>query len=909
MLTLISEIRERKGLFPAVVKFGSALLLLRLACAETCLSEPARPFSHPDRIRYDSQCLTIDGRDVFIYSGAFHYFRSPEELWPDRFQKIKDAGFNCVETYVPWNWSEREMPSGLDDFSKLDLSGLDEFLTMAEKFGLYVIVRPGPYICAEWDTGGFPQWLLTKQPVEEARDGHWLRGDDPVYLAWCKHWYDAVCPIIARHQITQKAPGQPGVILMQLENEYDYAHFPDDVKLNQIRMLGQTARADGIDVPLITCWTAQVRGQSDPLLRQIFDCCNFYPRWDVDSIRKDIETLRREQPDAPLATTELQGGWFSKVGGKSSEDQDGLTAAQINNLTLFAIQNGETILNYYMLFGGTNPGDWGARDITTTYDYNAPIREWGGVGERYQVVRALGRFLREHGPKLARSELVRCDVNLPQKDVAVAMRRALDGARYVFVRTSQHGESRQGTARLKEEKGGAELVFDYQLEPFGSKILYLPPGATNALQGEWLPAPAPAIQRPADSQLSVNISSIVMHDDPGPAHWRTLKTNEMLADAGVFDSHFILYRDSITTPIATNLLVEFPEGDAVIAEVNGQPVAPLAGTAGKSVFPLPAGGYDVRLLYENHGHANGGTEMERPSGILAAWLIGQRFGAGKPIGGWHMQLVSGTDDRAEVKPDFNDAGWKPVLVNYENANQLTPNQCAVFRAHLDMRSEDLNGASVVLKFKRIDDRGWIFVNGANIGAATDWSRAWSYDITKDLHPGRNVIAVLVQNDGGDGGIGVPELAETTGGAAVALESFARPEGDEQKWYGPEMNDSDWRPMSVGQLASAASNAPLLTWYRMKFSLPAQRDDVWQPWRLNLAATGNGFLYLNGHDIGRYWQAGPQHEFFLPECWLHFGTGQTNLLTLNLRPVDGKASIQSAAVEPYAGFAEQRQTSP
>ena len=116
-------------------------------------AEP-RPFPHPDRIRYDSQCLTIDGRDVMIFSGSFHYFRCPKELWADRFQKIKDAGFNCVSTYTPWICHERERPSGVDDFSKVTgLQDLDDWLTMAEKFGFYVIIRPGPYVCAEWEGG------------------------------------------------------------------------------------------------------------------------------------------------------------------------------------------------------------------------------------------------------------------------------------------------------------------------------------------------------------------------------------------------------------------------------------------------------------------------------------------------------------------------------------------------------------------------------------------------------------------------------------------------------------------------------------------------------------------------------------------------------------------------------------
>jgi hypothetical protein len=92
---------------------------------------------------------------------------------------------------------------------------------------------------------------------------------------------------------------------------------------------------------------------------------------------------------------------------------------------------------------------------------------------------------------------------------------------------------------------------------------------------------------------------------------------------------------------------------------------------------------------------------------------------------------------------------------------------------------------------------------------------------------------------------------------------------------------------------------------MNFSLPSPQTGVWVPWRLRLAASGNGFLYLNGYPLGRYWDVGPQHDFFLPECWLHFGDGQTNNITLNLRPAENGAVIKSAIVEPYSDFAEKR----
>ncbi len=112
--------------------------------------------------------------------------------------------------------SHCKMPRGTNDFSKADLKDFDDWLTMAEQYGFYIIVRPGPYICAEWDNGGYPQWLLTEKETRRppvAAAGMKLRSDDPVYPVMVQTLvYDAVCPVIARHQITRKEHGQPGVI-------------------------------------------------------------------------------------------------------------------------------------------------------------------------------------------------------------------------------------------------------------------------------------------------------------------------------------------------------------------------------------------------------------------------------------------------------------------------------------------------------------------------------------------------------------------------------------------------------------------------------------------------------------------------------------------------------------------------
>lgn len=901
----MSGFREKRAL-----SFGHILLFLLLGCGPAYGDNglPPRIFAHPDRIRYDRQCLTIDGKNVFIYSGSFHFFRCPKALWADRFRTIRAAGFNTVTTYVPWNWCERQMPAGTGDFSKIDLQDFNDWLDMAEKFGFYIIVRPGPYICAEWDTGGFPQWLLTKKPEHPLRSQGWLRSDDPVFLAWSKHWYDAVCPVIARHQITRKSPGQPGVILVQVENEYDFGPpFSDEAKENELRALVKFARTDGIDVPLISCWTRQIRGQTDPWLRQVFDCCNFYPRWNVDSILPEIKKLRREQPDAPLATTELQGGWFSSVGGKLSQDQDGLASSQINNLTLFAIQNGETILNYYMLFGGTNPDDWGGRNVTTSYDYDAPVREWGGVGARYQAVRAIGLMLRKYGVDLARSRLVHCKFTASQDDVKIVERGALNGGRYLFVRTSQHLEPRRGTATVTEQDGGSTAIsFRYDLQPFGSKILYLPPGVNNASQGIWLPKKAPPITRPNPSDVpkGVTITTAITRPDLGPVRWTKLKPGETLAQAGIYDSHFIFYKTELLCSAPTNLLVEFPDGDSVVATVNGKPELGLAHRNGSSIFQLVAGTNTIKLLYENHGFANGGPQLEQPGGITRMSLTGNTISDEIPITGWRMKLVSDATNPPEIEPAFDDANWTNVATEAQDANQLAPGQDAVFRANIDLTAGDLMGTHLHLTFGRIDDRGWVYINGNFIGKANDWSRPYSFDATRQSHPGHNEIAVVVQNVDGGGGIAMPSMSVS--GAALPLTLFGRPMGDRQQWWKPGLDESHWTSAPVGKQSASVPTASSLSWFRMHFSIPQANPAIWAPWRLHLVAGGNGFLYLNGHPLGRYWEAGPQHDFFLPECWLRSGDHSTNFLALDLRSTASGAWIESAAVTPYPGFSEERE---
>jgi hypothetical protein len=909
---------------------------------------PPRVFSHPDRIRYDSQCFTIEGKDTFIFSGAFHYFRCPKELWSDRFDKIKAAGFNAVETYAAWNDSEPEMPASVDDYSKINLKDLDDWLTMAEAKGLYVIFRPGPYICAEWDCGGFPQWLLAKRPADYK--GMWLRSDEPSFVAWSKHWYHAVDQIAVKHQLTKRAPGTHGIILYQLENEYG-GNQPDAMEVRYLHALGQQALDDGIDVPFFTCWTGVVRGSSDPILRQAYDSCNFYPRWDVDSIAKEIAKLDREQPDAPRQTTELQGGWFSNPGDAASLSTswtdviDSLSPAQIQNLTLYAIEKGDRITNYYMAFGGTNFGDRAPSGITTSYDYSAPIREIGSVGEKYQRVAAIGAMLKEHGQSLARAVPIECDAKTDQKDVTVAARMNNDdepGWVYLFFRTNQHTESRKGTASVSLSNGEGRLKnggiasfkttiqVNYDLEPFGSKIYHVqiakesgplaigtkvPPMELNAslkeLNGEWLPKPVAEIKRPTeDLPTSIKLTQALTKPDPGPVKWEPLKDSQTLEDLGVYGRRFVFYRAQLNLDAkqpATLLNILGAQRDNLLASINGTVDPKLLHPGAHRESMLHGGDNTLDILYENIGEPNYGPKVEEMAGItrietlvddgsITDWKMLKLPPVGK--GKFRPERLK------EIKPDFDDSGWTATKIeNDEDAKQMDENQTAVFRASVNISADQIKSGDLNLQLSRMDDGGTVFVNGTKIGEGHDWASVFTFPAT-NLHEGKNSIAVVVRNESGDGGLGGVKLLKTNQAHnALPIEIGTESVGYAGQWWKSDLDETSWQAQPIGEPAASGTQ---LNWYRTKFELPVVKKGIWVPWVARLTTSGNGFLYLNDHPLGRYWQEGPQHDFFLPECWLNFGPGKSNVLSLCLRSVDGKPiKVESAEIVPVNEVAEYR----
>ena len=328
------------------------------------------------RFAIGEEDFLLDDEPMRILSGALHYFRVHPDLWADRIAKAKNMGLNTIETYVAWNAHSRR-PGEFDTSGGLDLG---RFLDTVAAHGMYAIVRPGPYICAEWDNGGLPAWLFQKP-------GTGIRSSEPTYLAAVEEYYANLAPILVPRQIDRGGP----VILVQVENEYG-AYGRDKVYL---KALTELTRRIGITVPLITVDQPIDDMIENGSLPELHKTGSFGSR-----IGERLDRLRRHQPDGPLMCAEFWDGWFDSWGGHHHVTDAAETARNLDEL----LARGASV-NIYMFHGGTNFGFTnGANDkgtyapIVTSYDYDAPLDEAGNPTAKYWAMREVIAKYTKAGP-------------------------------------------------------------------------------------------------------------------------------------------------------------------------------------------------------------------------------------------------------------------------------------------------------------------------------------------------------------------------------------------------------------------------------------------------------------------------------------------------------------------------------
>lgn len=317
-------------------------------------------------LTYNENKFILDGKEMLLLSGAMHYFRTVPEYWEDRLMKLKACGFNTVETYVAWNLHEPE--EGQFNFD--GIADIAKFVKIAEQVGLNVIVRPGPYICAEWEFGGFPYWLMTVPNIK-------LRCFNEPYLQKVDAYFDV---LFDRLRPLLRSNGGP-IIALQIENEY--GSFGNDQKYLQY-MRDSVKKRIGDEL----LFTSDGPGPAllhGGMIEDVYETVNFGSRAEAA-----CSLIKEFQPNAPFMCMEFWHGWFDHWGEKHHTRS---AESVVESLEEMLQLSGS--VNFYMAHGGTNFGFYNGANhneevyqpTITSYDYDALLTESGDVTEKFHAVR------------------------------------------------------------------------------------------------------------------------------------------------------------------------------------------------------------------------------------------------------------------------------------------------------------------------------------------------------------------------------------------------------------------------------------------------------------------------------------------------------------------------------------------
>lgn len=900
-----------------------------LAAPQRALSIPTgdddtgwKRFSQPQIIRYDSECVTVHDRDVFLFGAEFHYPRCPQELWADRFLKLKRAGFTQVQTMVFWNYHERE--KGHFDFTEFE-----DFLKLAQEMGFWVIVRPGPYICAEFERGGFPRWVIAKDFP--------LRGMHPESLATSKYWYDHVLPVIQRHQITNGGP----IILMQIENEYDFWPLPDLEKREYIRFLAHLAWDGGIEVPLFTNWTRVVRDPADPDMARIMDTCDFYPRWNfMKEIPPALAKLRKQQPADLMGITELQGGWFSQIGEKLSVDQVGVDAAQINALTKSVLGMGVTYFNYYMGFGGTN-FDWAAEKLTTTYDYAAPVREPGGLWDKYYAAREIGEFRKMYGRLLARAEMSQQDCESTNTDVWVG-ERVSQKSGVLFVRANTSSEhhfkmvfpdpASHGNRKFTVPREG-ELV----LGPHGMKMLPLrvPVGDRELIyttaevlsQGEnngrhfilVYDEPGRVAEFALESERQPRITGKTLYQ-----YWEANSRSAVIGIQVEDEAKFLLVDETLQAIVLPKKLALRTWVEEVVStpglNATGHSAVPFmtdayflsrSGSGAKHLWAdldyLPGEHHVQVLLPSQPARCSVNRSPQRPHYDSRFRIASVQISTPDlPVQGINLKVVETSVETF----DPSSGQWQSTPAAPLEKMGPVPYGYVKYRGQLNY-----NGEPRLYVAALSDDGKKVFINGKLASEASNTKKLIEVEASRYLKSGTNTVEISYELFGAPN-VG-PRLGELKGidfvrvgdnpqtGSSVGIwqiQTFsAAARGRE---VNPDFAFGQWQKALLGDASANEEFVPAFSWCRAEFALPAVAEGWTVPWKLVFDADRDALIYLNGRFVGRYSTSGPQDEFFLPDPYFK-PQSQKNVLTVMLAYTKTPGLIRAVYVEPYREYSVHR----
>lgn len=340
------------------------LLLLALLFIQTTVSAQA---NHSFALGKDD--FLLDGKPFQIISGEMHPARIPREYWRHRIQMAKAMGCNTIAVYLFWNYHESR--EGEFDFST-DNRDIAAFIKTCQEENMWVLLRPGPYVCAEWDFGGLPPYLLKHADIK-------LRCMDSRYIYAARRYINSLANVITPFQVTNGGP----VLMIQIENEYG-SYGNDKLYLETLR---QTWIENGIKVPFFTA------DGPTPYMLEAGHLKGTAIGLDSGGSDADFEQAKKSDPDVPVFSSETYPGWLTHWGEKWQRPDTN----DLKKEMLYLLKNKKSF-NLYVIHGGTNFGfTAGANAFSptqyqpdiTSYDYDAPINEQGEATPKYHMLRSL----------------------------------------------------------------------------------------------------------------------------------------------------------------------------------------------------------------------------------------------------------------------------------------------------------------------------------------------------------------------------------------------------------------------------------------------------------------------------------------------------------------------------------------
>ncbi len=770
---------------------------------------------------FDQNGYIIQGKPTWLASGEFQYFRMTREDWEPRLLQLKLAGFNTVSVYFAWNYHEVE--EGVWDFS--GDKDVELFLQTAAKVGLYVVARPGPFICNEWQCGGIPAWLTMRRDIR-------IRTADPQYLSYCDKWWDRIAPIIAKYQLGREG----SIILAQVENEY--GHVGEHQEGDYVYHLRDGLRARGVTVPITNCDSFIQFDRIRPKKWEDINlCCNA----GGDGLRV-LQRARTMQQDAPLFLTEFwiaAFDWWGRDGSAVYDDERALYGA------LEMVAGGAGGLTVFVFSGGANFGYWHGQSIcsdgnfmTTIYGPGAPILDDGSLSRKYTL------FKRNFTGLMTASEVL-AGAGMPEitGDISGACTAVRRNGDTVFTFYINHSKEQMEIADAQKEQAAVDMSIPAGEVRWKVERLPLKSGfILNSTTGHLFAGdPALVIYQKAGEKTVISLTAekgangkeIRLEGSPKadgtPLVWNIEEDGKKL-------TVLLLSEEAVDLCYR----IELPGHPAVIA--GGLERIDSVTPRGEKMEITGFGGAYPTWKADEQGFAEWKTETEGELSVKTERLEEKKVS---------FQFE-------EAQPGYDDSGWYTAEMPEPMARFGKGNGRAWYRAELEVENEGWQ----MLFVSGASDRWIFFVDGhfcVSRGLHTHFGKDCAVYLTK----GKHTLAILAEN-----------LGMYNTGFEMDI-----PMGEPKGIYGPVwMNGNEikhWKMREglrkdetyelwpqVGEVVWQEQKGKVKgpCYIKGRFSCPEGFEGAV---RLDTHAAGKGSVWINGFNIGRYWKVGPQQSLWIP----------------------------------------------